>query len=91
MTLHNAEKAEKFATKSDCWDWINERIVRFKHKMVPAMDPEGKKTFVPQKCDGQIVNTSLEGYKSTATDEPLKSYAEPVKSGDEWMAIMKMG
>lgn len=90
MTVHNAEKAEKFNTKDECWDWINSRIVRFKLKMVRVKDESGQPSFAPQKCDGQIINTLTEGFKPSATDEPLKAYAEPVKDGDQWMAIMRL-
>lgn len=89
MTLHDAETAEQFDSKKDCQSWINERVVRFKLKMVPH-SIDGEMTFVPQKCDGQIISTESEDFKSMATDEPLKHYAEPLKKDDRWMAVMRV-
>lgn len=90
MALQDADNAAKFNTRQECWDWINQRVVRFKLKMVPAMTPDGKSTFAPEKCDGQILNTLAEDFKPGHTDEPLKVYAEPVQQGEVWMAAMRL-
>jgi len=90
MTLHDVENAATFDTKAECLQWIDDRIVRFKLKMVPAVTTEGKATFVPQKVEGKIMNTTIESFENSGTDEPLSNYAVPRKSGDLWLAVMDL-
>jgi hypothetical protein len=91
MELHEKEGAVKFDSRKECQEWIDERVVRFKLRMVKAATATpGEYTFVPQKCDGQIVHTKTEDFKKSATDEPLKNYASPLKDDGKWLAVMKV-
>jgi hypothetical protein len=90
MDIHDTETADKFDTKDECRQWINDRVVRFKLRMVRARTPEGKLTYIPQKCDGKIVVITSEGFKRSGTDEPLSNYAAPMRQDDKWFAVMKL-
>jgi hypothetical protein len=90
MELHDTETAVKFGTRKDCQQWIDERVIRFKLKMVKVGHPDLARgvTFVPQKCDGEIVHRLEEGFRESGTDEPLGNYAAPSKHDGQWMAVM---
>lgn len=91
MDIHDEDQAAKFDTRQECKEWIDDRVVRFKLKMVKAQTrTPGEFTFVPQKFGGTIHCESAEGFKSSGTDEPLSNYAEPVKKDGKWMAVMKV-
>ena len=90
MKLHNENSAPRFDTKDECWQWIDQRVVRFKLKMVKAQTSDGNFTFLPQKCDGKIINTSIDGFKEDGTDEPLRNYAAPAKLDNKWLAVMRL-
>jgi hypothetical protein len=90
MTLHGTENATSFETERACWDWINSRIVRFKIKMARKRLPEGGSTFVPEKYNGDIIDTAIDGFVKNEDDEPLKLYAAPSKQGSKWLAVMKV-
>jgi hypothetical protein len=86
----SSEPANTFDTRDDCLEWINDRIVRFKLKMVAARTPAGDPTYVPQKIDGRIHDSTAEGFKESGTDEPLSNYAAPKKQDNKWVAYMKL-
>ena len=90
MNLHDADNATIFETREACLQWIGSRIVRFKLKMAKARTPDGKETYVSQKFDGKIINTLVEGFEESGTDEPLANYAAPVKQNGQWLAVMKV-
>ena len=92
MAIHDTETANKFDTRIECRSWINDRVVRFKLKMVKAQVPNepDRFTYVPQKFDGKIVDTQVDGFKETSGDEPLSKYASPTKEGAKWMAVMRL-
>jgi len=91
MPLHDTENAVKFSSKQECRTWISERIVRFKLRMVKVQtQTPGEFAYAPQKESGKIFCTSDDDFVKSGTDEPLKNYAEPIKQGDEWMAIMRV-
>lgn len=92
MALHNEEDAVKFGTRKACQAWIDSRIVRFKLRMVKhrIAGTRDEITFVPQKCDGSILNILDEDFKKGGTDEPLRCYAEPSKRDGSWVAFMKL-
>ena len=91
MDLHDEENAERFDTRPKCQEWIDQRIVRFKLRMIPYRTmPDDPVQYAPRKEDGQIVDTTAEGFKGGGIDEPLSNYAEPLRKGDKWFAIMKL-
>jgi len=92
MAVRNADAATKFDSREQCQAWINSRVVRFKLKMVKAQiaGSPGEITFVPQKCDGKIVDTASDGFTASGTDEPLANYAAPELHNDKWVAVMKL-
>lgn len=92
MALHATKTASKFDTREACRNWINDRVVRFKLKMVKARvsDNPDKFTYIPQKFDGKIINTKSGEFKETAGDEPLGKYASPTKENNKWMAVMRL-
>jgi len=90
MTIQT-ENATQFDDRESCHQWINDRVVRFKLRMMKSRtETPGKFTYVPRKEQGQIVNTLDEGFKESGTDEPLSNYAAPVKKDDKWLAVMQM-
>jgi len=85
------ENAAKFDTQEACLAWIDERIVRFKLRMVKThTETPGNYTYVPQKCEGSIVSTLNEGFKAQEFDEPLELYAAPTEQDGKWLAVMKV-
>jgi hypothetical protein len=91
MTLHETENAAKFDTKQECQAWIDDRIVRFKLRMMKAAtQTPGEFTYVPKKEQGMIICKLNEDFKKSGTDEPLSNYAEPVKQEKTWLAIMRV-
>ena len=92
MTLHAKDSATKFATKPECQAWIDDRVVRFKLRMVKAQvaGSPGETTYVPQKCEGAVISKSIDGFKPSGTDEPLSNYAAPQRDGGVWLAIMNV-
>ena len=89
MTI-KTDGAELFDDRVACQRWIDERVVRFKLKMVRARTPDGEETYIPQKFGGRLVNTKAEDFKASGTDEPLSNYASPVRQDDKWMAVMRL-
>jgi hypothetical protein len=85
------ENANQFDDREACLQWIDDRVVRFKLRMVKAAtQTPGEFTYIPQKEEGKIVNTLAEGFKESGTDEPLSNYASPVKQDGKWLAVMMM-
>ena len=81
----------KFDSKKECQEWIDDRIVRFKLRMIKAQtQTPGEFTYVPKKEQGMIICKSNEDFKESGTDEPLSNYAEPVKQDANWLAIMRV-
>lgn len=94
MKLYGSENATKFDSKEACQAWIGARVVRFKLRMVKTLikDPHrgNSVTFMPKKCDGKILDTTVSDFKPSGTDEPLEYYAEPTKQDGKWVAMMRL-
>ena len=92
MELHDTENAPKFPTETECLEWINSRIVRFKLKVQHGVDAEGAFAIGNiVKAAGRIVVTTTEEFESSSLDEPLGNYAFPLEQPDKtWLAVMGM-
>jgi len=90
MKIHT-ENAQTFDSEQDCQTWIGNRIVRFKLKVQHAQDRDGNIAIgAMRKADGRILDKTVDGFNPRPYDEPLDYYAEPVKTEDKWLAVMKV-
>jgi hypothetical protein len=87
VMLQGADSAPSFASRAECKQWIDNRVMRFSIKIAAVAGPGGP-IVTTQKNLGRVIDTTKPDYQKMATDEPLKKHAKPVKDGAVWRAAI---